>query len=308
MSHADDINRWEYRQQTWDSERPEIESSKDHGWFALHAQAAYGDGDREIHAVTREGQYVGTTYVGDHPSRPGALEGVPEVHPHYRRRGLASAMYDYASELDGKPMAPSDRHTDDAASFWNARRSDGRRLPTVQLRADLLDGRLPASLALPDDYVPDAADLLDAARDRVRGLVAVTATDYQGVAYAALRTPPGAEPAVDITNLVLAFLADEDGTPFTGDPAPRVAALGIVWTHDGPGLFAGQSIYAHGAPAVFALFDLLRAAVARTPAPDWIRADRSARLLAAATDLFADPADVRDETGRYATSYGLPTS
>ncbi len=76
-----------------------------------------------MHAVTGDGQYVGAMYFGEHPTCPGAMEGVPEVHPDHRRRGIATAMYDYATELDGRPMVPSDSPSDDAAAFWRARRA-----------------------------------------------------------------------------------------------------------------------------------------------------------------------------------------
>lgn len=117
-----DPERWSWKQHKWDTKRPEIEQSKDHGWFTIHAEPVYDDGDRQLHAVTKGGQYIGETYFGQHPTWPGRLEGAPEVHPDYRRRGVGSAMYDYASELGGAPMAPSDRHTDDAEAFWRSRK------------------------------------------------------------------------------------------------------------------------------------------------------------------------------------------
>lgn len=120
-SVADDPARWAHRQDRWETNRPQIKTTKNHGWFTLHAQPAYEDGDREIHAVTHSGQYIGSAYTGDHPSRPGHLEGSPEVHPGHRRRGVGTAMYDFAAELHGKPMAPADSHTSHAAAFWQAR-------------------------------------------------------------------------------------------------------------------------------------------------------------------------------------------
>jgi hypothetical protein len=124
-SVADDPERWEHYQDAWDHDRPEIEHSKDHGAFTLHAEPQNEYGDREIHAITPDGQYVGQVYFGEHPSQPGRLEGAPQVRMDHRRRGIASAMYDYASEIGKAPMAPADSHTDDAAAFWKARTASG---------------------------------------------------------------------------------------------------------------------------------------------------------------------------------------
>lgn len=131
-SVADDPGRWEHRQRQWDTQRPEIEHTHDHGWFSVHAEPADEEGDRQLHAVTHDGQYIGETFFGDHPTRPDHLEGAPEVHPGYRRKGVGSAMYDYASELHGKPLAPAESHTDDAAGLWQSRTSsvaDGGPVP-----------------------------------------------------------------------------------------------------------------------------------------------------------------------------------
>lgn len=124
-SVADDPGRWKYYQDNWDQHRPEIEQTKDHGAFSLHAEPQNEYGDREIHAITDDGRYVGQVYFGTHPSVPGRLEGAPQVHPDHRRRGIASAMYDYASEIGKAPMAPADQHTDDAAAFWRSRTASG---------------------------------------------------------------------------------------------------------------------------------------------------------------------------------------
>lgn len=51
------------------------------------------------------------------------LEGAIEVDPRFRRRGIASAMYDWAEDLSGLKFAPASSHTDDAKAFWKARRS-----------------------------------------------------------------------------------------------------------------------------------------------------------------------------------------
>lgn len=124
---SDNPSRWIWRQRDWDENRPQIEQTKDHDWFTLHAEPAdedEGDGlgrTRMMHAVSHDGQYLGKTFFGNHPTVPGHLEGAFEVHPEHRRKGIASAMYDWAEELGGKPMAPADSHSDYAEAFWKAR-------------------------------------------------------------------------------------------------------------------------------------------------------------------------------------------
>jgi len=126
MTTSNDPARWEYLQRVWDTKRPRIEQTRVVGWLTLHAEAEdEEDGCREIHATVR-GVYVGCLFFGAHPTRPGRLEGAPEVHPDYRRRGICMVMYDWAEVLGGSLMAPSDRHSADAAAFWEVRRSRRR--------------------------------------------------------------------------------------------------------------------------------------------------------------------------------------
>jgi GNAT superfamily N-acetyltransferase len=74
-----------------------------------------------IHA-TEGDVYVGQVFVGQHPSVAGAIEAAVEVRPEARRRGLASAAYDWAEELFGQRLAPADSHTPLAAAMWRNRR------------------------------------------------------------------------------------------------------------------------------------------------------------------------------------------
>lgn len=123
ISTADDPSRWDYNQKNWDSgfHSQYLDQSKQAGDYMLHAEQPDEDGYRTIHAVTHDGQYVGNTFFGPHPHKEGFQEGAPQVHPQHRRRGLGTAMYDYAEELGGKPMAPALEHTEYAAAFWRDR-------------------------------------------------------------------------------------------------------------------------------------------------------------------------------------------
>lgn len=124
MSNANDPARWTAHQWRWDVQRPPLEFTRRVGWLLLHAEPVTEDGDRQIHATTAEGGvYVGEMFYGEHPTFPGRLEGAPEVHPKYRRRGICTALYDLAEELGGAEMFPADTHSADAAAFWRARRA-----------------------------------------------------------------------------------------------------------------------------------------------------------------------------------------
>ena len=119
----DKPERWQFKQREWDAhDRHNIEHTKPFGNYTLHAQPKYDDGDRQLHVTTPEGQVVGEAYTGEHPSRPGHIELAPEVHPDHRRKGIGTALYNYAEELAGRPAAPASEHTDAAKAFWQSRR------------------------------------------------------------------------------------------------------------------------------------------------------------------------------------------
>lgn len=128
--------RWQHRQKNWDTKGHEfapIEQTKQVGSVTLHAERPVDeDGDRMIHAVDHDGTYVGQAYYGNHPSRPGHIELVPEVHPEHRRRGIGTELYNYAEELSGKPSAPASSHSADAAAFWHHRQAK-RWMPSQRL-------------------------------------------------------------------------------------------------------------------------------------------------------------------------------
>jgi len=120
---SDDPGRWDWNQKQWDTKRPEITASKSVGAYTLHHEPIPDDpGFHMIHATTTDGHYVGKIFFGPHnTTSTSQTEGAPEVDPKYRRKGIGTAMYDYAQEITGKPMAPAYSHSDYAEAFWKAR-------------------------------------------------------------------------------------------------------------------------------------------------------------------------------------------
>lgn len=68
-----------------------------------------------------QGQEVGGTVLGHGPSSQGLYPYDLDVHPAHRRKGLATAMYNHAQQLLGKPVVPSRTQTGDAQAFWASR-------------------------------------------------------------------------------------------------------------------------------------------------------------------------------------------
>lgn len=119
----DSPSRWRFKQHEWDTrDRHNIEHTKPFGDYTLHAEPKYEDGDRQLHVTTADGEHVAEAYTGEHPTRPGHIELAPEVHPDHRRKGIGTALYNYAEELAGRPAAPADSHTDAAEAFWQHRK------------------------------------------------------------------------------------------------------------------------------------------------------------------------------------------
>jgi GNAT superfamily N-acetyltransferase len=72
------------------------------------------------------GNVVGELYVDPEAHGPGTFEGAVQVHPHERRQGIATALYDAAERETGLKAVPAAKHTADAEAFWTARRDSFR--------------------------------------------------------------------------------------------------------------------------------------------------------------------------------------
>lgn len=121
-----DDARQAYWQKQLNSAR--IAETKPAGKYVLHlgpVEDTDEHGDYRYIYASHNGEYVGHVFFGPHPTWPDHTEGAVEVVPQHRRRGVASAMYDYAAHVSGKPMAPADRHSDEAEQFWRHRRAAG---------------------------------------------------------------------------------------------------------------------------------------------------------------------------------------
>jgi ribosomal protein S18 acetylase RimI-like enzyme len=82
-----------------------------------------GNDDCWSHEVTVvDGNLViGSLSFGPHMLCGGALEGSVTVHPNYRRRGMATAMYDLAEELTCLKFEPAVSQSLRGEAFWKAR-------------------------------------------------------------------------------------------------------------------------------------------------------------------------------------------
>ncbi len=61
-------------------------------------------------------EFIGDLFVVHEPD--GWVAYGVNVYPEHRRRGVATAMYDYAEELLGVKLRQSTSQTDDGKAFW----------------------------------------------------------------------------------------------------------------------------------------------------------------------------------------------
>jgi GNAT superfamily N-acetyltransferase len=110
-----------YKTQRFQTERSKVTKTKRFGDYTLHLipeDAEYGD-----IFVTLGSLVVASCYFGPHGTNSASafMEGAPEVHPAHRRKGIASAIYDWIEEISGKKVAPADSNSADAAALWRSR-------------------------------------------------------------------------------------------------------------------------------------------------------------------------------------------
>jgi len=126
MSVSDNPEKWLFKTKYF--KFYEFEKTKRFGDFTLHWRPLPRDkGYFEIIATlspTRgEYQVVASVFYGPWNTEDSTrLEGAIEVDPRFRRKGLATAMYDWGEQLSGLKFAPASSHTDAAEAFWQARK------------------------------------------------------------------------------------------------------------------------------------------------------------------------------------------
>lgn len=123
-----------------------------------------GNHDYVIRATDASGERVGTI-APTFDIRPEQAFADSEVAQVYRRRGIATAMYDFAEEVSGLKLSKSGAASADAQAFWASRRVDAVRRMTKVGRA--ADEYRAAKAAAPEAAKPNHAafDQARAARE-----------------------------------------------------------------------------------------------------------------------------------------------
>lgn len=118
-SVSDNPEKWVSLTKAWEHQKHKSRKTKPFKDFVLHwvPDGEYAD----IKAVTADEQVVGNLFYGPHEGVPNSMEGAVEVHPAFRRNGIASAMYTWAEQLSGgKKFAPAKGHTPLAEALWQS--------------------------------------------------------------------------------------------------------------------------------------------------------------------------------------------
>jgi len=106
--------------------KSELEKAQPVDWKQygiMHDTDKYGIHHINIHTKhsTNTPEHIAEfQFVDDHPANPNQLTPMlSEVHPDHRRKGLASAAYQYAEQVFGKKIARSPSQTFEAKKMWN---------------------------------------------------------------------------------------------------------------------------------------------------------------------------------------------
>jgi L-amino acid N-acyltransferase YncA len=119
-SVSDSPEKWMAKQNAEYRGFDEIYSGKDLKLIhKMTDEAGYGD----VVAI-KNGKVIGTTFYGPHGTNAASktLEGAVEVHPDFRRQGVATKMYDAIEKITGKKLSPADSKTPLADAFWRSRK------------------------------------------------------------------------------------------------------------------------------------------------------------------------------------------
>lgn len=122
LSHGsadyDSPERWEFATKSWERDRSLLVRSETHDGIDFHLVGPVDDeGDMQIYALDG-GKVVGDVFFGRPTQTSDWIEAAVQVHPDYRRRGIASAMYQMAERETGLKMKPSPGHSDLAEKLW----------------------------------------------------------------------------------------------------------------------------------------------------------------------------------------------
>jgi GNAT superfamily N-acetyltransferase len=143
----------------------DITGKDDATYRLVHRNPNYGAGNVTVHEKTRNGRYRGVGYLSftDTPNEDRHEVFKTHVHEDYRRRGLASAMFDFARETHPN-LGHSHALTDDGQAFTDATPTpydvqDGGGLrgaaitPTAAVAVTAIDGQSPTVRMMgPDEY------------------------------------------------------------------------------------------------------------------------------------------------------------
>lgn len=195
--------------------------------------------------------------------------------------------------------------------------------PKDHLLEDLLGAVEPAQdTSLLPRLAPEAESLQDAANERFRGLVFMTAVGTDGQAYAAVRSTPGMDEALDFTSMVGAAL-DRGVKPRSVEELLALPSSQQRIDNEFPGLVLVDepdaegrpremrdmvtTLHARGDAAVVQFFRLVQAACEHTPVPDWKAKHDKTEFLLMVYKAYDEgrPEDAADLIRAFAESHDM---